>query len=129
MLHAWCVFVAGIHPSRTWMSGSFESVQWNAHVHRLDLGLHFHPKEYFREWNQNPFYLQGKNPLYRRLRGGLKPRCYIRQDREPKTLPTEPLRPLAIAQPDMMAFFWAATCPNDTPSVYQAGQGAQDTTD
>ena len=27
------------------MSGSFESVQSNACVHRLDLGLHFHPRE------------------------------------------------------------------------------------
>ena len=33
-LRGWCVlgvfFVAGIHPSRTWTSGSFESVRWNA---------------------------------------------------------------------------------------------------
>ena len=28
------------------MSGSFESVQWNASVHRLDLGLYSHPKEF-----------------------------------------------------------------------------------
>ena len=28
------------------MSGSFESVQWNVCVHRLDLGLHSHPKEF-----------------------------------------------------------------------------------
>ena len=27
------------------MSGSFESVRWNACVHRLDLGLYSHPKE------------------------------------------------------------------------------------
>ena len=32
MVHAGCVFVAGIHPSRTGMSGSFESKQWNACV-------------------------------------------------------------------------------------------------
>ena len=35
MVRAGCVFVAGIHPSRTWTSGSFESVRWNACVHRL----------------------------------------------------------------------------------------------
>ena len=29
------------------MSGSFESVRWNARVHRLDLGLYSHPKEVF----------------------------------------------------------------------------------
>ena len=28
------------------MSGSFESMRWNACVHRLDLGLHSHPKEF-----------------------------------------------------------------------------------
>ena len=33
-MHAGCVFVAGIHPSRTWMSGSFESMRWNECVHR-----------------------------------------------------------------------------------------------
>ena len=27
-MHAGCVCVAGIHPSRTWMSVSFESVRW-----------------------------------------------------------------------------------------------------
>ena len=46
MMHARCVFVAGIHPSRTWTSGSFESVRWNACVHRLALGLYSHPKEF-----------------------------------------------------------------------------------
>ena len=30
------------------MSGSFESLWWNAHVHRLDLGLYAHPKEFWR---------------------------------------------------------------------------------
>ena len=29
------------------MSGSFESVRWNARVHRLDLGLHSHLKEFW----------------------------------------------------------------------------------
>ena len=29
------------------MSGSFESVGWNACEHRLDLGLYSHPKEWF----------------------------------------------------------------------------------
>ena len=46
MVHAGCVFIAGIHPSRTWMSGSFESVWWNACVNRLDLGLYSHQKEF-----------------------------------------------------------------------------------
>ena len=47
MVRAGCVFIAGIHPSMTWTSGSFESVRWNACVHRLDLGLYSHPKEFF----------------------------------------------------------------------------------
>ena len=46
MVHAGCGFVPSIHPSRTWTSGSFESVRWNACVHRLDLGLYSHPKEF-----------------------------------------------------------------------------------
>ena len=33
MMHAGCVFVASIYPSRTWLSGSFESVRRNACVH------------------------------------------------------------------------------------------------
>ena len=47
MVRAGCVFVAGIHPSRTWTSGSFESVRWNACMHRLDLGLYSDPKEFW----------------------------------------------------------------------------------
>ena len=43
MVHAGCVFVVSIHPSVTWMSGSFESLQWHACVHRLQLGLYSHP--------------------------------------------------------------------------------------
>ena len=38
MVHAGCVFVAGIHPSRTRVSGSFESMRWNAY--RLCLYSH-----------------------------------------------------------------------------------------
>ena len=47
MLDHGCIFVAGIHSSRTVRSGSFESVRWNACVHRLDLGLYSHPKEFW----------------------------------------------------------------------------------
>ena len=49
------------------MSGSFESVRWNACVHRLDLGLYSHPKEFFvcngvtAHGNS-----KGKNLLYRK---------------------------------------------------------------
>ena len=46
-LHSGCVFVASIYPSRTWMSGSFEPKRWNACVHRQDLGLYSHLKEFW----------------------------------------------------------------------------------
>ena len=46
MVHAGCVFVAGVHSSRTWMSGSLESVRWNASVQRLDFGLFSHSNEF-----------------------------------------------------------------------------------
>ena len=50
-LHGWCmlevIFVACIHLSRTWISGSFESMRWNAYVQGLDLSLYSHPKEFW----------------------------------------------------------------------------------
>ena len=46
MVHAECVFVASTYPSRTRMSGSFESMRWNACTQRLDLHLCSHPKEF-----------------------------------------------------------------------------------
>ena len=46
MVHVGCVFDVGIHLSKTWMLGSFESVPWNACVHRLDLNLYSHLKEF-----------------------------------------------------------------------------------
>ena len=46
MVRDGCVSAAGIDPPRTRMLGSFESVQWNACVHRQDLSLYLHPKEF-----------------------------------------------------------------------------------
>ena len=66
-LHGWCmlgVFVAGIHPSRTWMSGSFESVQWNACVHRLELGLYSNLKEFLGNGVRTHVISKRNNPLY-----------------------------------------------------------------
>ena len=50
------------------MSRSLES-RWNACVHRLDLGLYSHPKEFEGGGGgggveSEPRELQGKNPLY-----------------------------------------------------------------
>ena len=87
-LCGWCVLdvflFAGIHPSRTWMSGSFESVRWNACEHGLDLGFYSRPKEFWgTEWE--PMLIPSKkNLLYRRLRGGSIPRRCITQDSESK---------------------------------------------
>ena len=65
-LRGWCMlgvfFVAGIHPSRTGMSGSFESMQWNACVHRLDLGLYSHPKEFLGNGVRTHVISKGKIP-------------------------------------------------------------------
>ena len=63
MVHAECgfFFLACIHSSRTWMSGSFESMPWDTYVHRLDLGLYSHPKHFLGNGVRTPCQLQGKN--------------------------------------------------------------------
>ena len=89
-MHTGCVFVAGIHSSRS--SGSFASLQWNACVHRLDLGLYSHPKEFWGNGVRTHVKSKGQNPLHREKkplpRGGSNPRRCIKQDSEPNTLPT-----------------------------------------
>ena len=45
MAHGGRVSISGIDLSRTWASGSFQSVWWNARVHKLDRGLHSILKE------------------------------------------------------------------------------------
>ena len=56
-------FVTGIHPSRTCRSESPESVRVNACVHRLDLGLYSHPKEFLRNGVRTHVNSKGKSPL------------------------------------------------------------------
>ena len=50
-LHGWCMLGVFLLLAFTHLghgtSGSFESMRWNACVHRLDLGLYSHPKEVF----------------------------------------------------------------------------------
>ena len=57
-LRGWCVLGVFLLSAFTRLghgtSGSFESVRWNACVHRLDLGLYFHLKEFLGEWSLNP---------------------------------------------------------------------------
>ena len=87
MVRAGCVFVAGIHPSRTWTSGSIESVRWNVCVHRLDLGLYSHPKEFLGGMEFEPMLTpREKSPLLENFpRGGSNPR---RCGQRVQTLPT-----------------------------------------
>ena len=87
---AGCVFVASIHPSRTGTSGSFESVRWNACVHRLDLGLHSLLLEFWGNGVRTCVNSKGKIPSTGKilLRGGPNPQLCIKQDSEPNTLPT-----------------------------------------
>ena len=71
------------------MSGSFESEQWNACLHRLDLGLYSHPKEFWGNGVRTHVNSKGKIPSTREiLRGGLNPLRCIKQDSEPNTLRT-----------------------------------------
>ena len=62
-MHARCVFVAGIHPSRIRMSGSFESVWWHACVHKLDLGLYSRPEMFLRNGVRTHVNSKGKIPF------------------------------------------------------------------
>ena len=62
MVHDGYIFVADSHPSRTWMSGSVESVRRNAYVHWLDLGLYSHPKEFWGNEVRTHVNSKGKIP-------------------------------------------------------------------
>ena len=70
------------------MSGSFESMQWNACVHRLDLGLYSHPKKFGGNGVGTHANCKGKNPLYRNNspQRRIEPTT-LHQDSEPNTLP------------------------------------------
>ena len=93
MVHTGCVFVAGIHPSRPWTSGSIESVRWNACAHRLDLGLYSHPKEFGAMESELMLTAREISSLPEKnlLRGGSNSRRCITQDSKPN----EPFRPPA----------------------------------
>ena len=74
------------------MPGSYESLQWNACVHRLDLGLNSHPKE-FKGMKSEAMLSQRQKSLYQRLRERSNPQGCIMQDYVPNTLLTELFRP------------------------------------
>ena len=66
-LRGWCMLivflVAGIHQTRTSMSGSFESMWWNAIVHRLDVDSYFHLKEFWGNGVKTHVNSSKKSPL------------------------------------------------------------------
>ena len=95
IVHAGCLFAAGIHSARTWMSGSFESARWNAYVHRLDLGLYSHPKEFWGNGVRTRVNSKGKIRSTGNIpfKGVSNPGRCIKRDSEPNTLQTELLRP------------------------------------
>ena len=73
------------------MSVFFESVRWNACVHRLDLRLYSHLKEFWEMGKGGRTHVnsKGKIPCTGRiiLRGGSNPRRGMQQDSQPNTLP------------------------------------------
>ena len=85
MVYAGCVFVAGIHLSRTLMSEYSESMWWNACVHRLDLGLYSYPKEFLGNGVRSHVNSKGKIPCTGKilLRRGSNPQRCIKPDDEP----------------------------------------------
>ena len=91
MVHAGCVFLTGIHPSRTWMSGPFDSVRRNACVRRPRFILS--SKKVLGGMESEPMLTPREKTLYRTLRGGSNPRHCTTQDSELNTLPTELFRP------------------------------------
>ena len=92
MVHAGCVFAAGIHPSRTWMSGSFESVRWNACVHRLHLSLHSHSEEFWGKGVRTHVNSKGE----RRGSEQVEPATRHQAGQWTHTLPTELVRPPSV---------------------------------
>ena len=76
------------------MSGSLESVQSYVHVHRQNLGLCSHLKESGVRTCRNP-----KREREREKKktssaaGGLNTQCFVKQNSEPKALPTNLLWP------------------------------------
>ena len=83
-LLGWCMLGMLLLPAFTrlghvWKSGSLESVRWNVCVHRHDLSLYSHRKDFWGNGVRAHDNSKGKNPLYRRLRGGSNPRhCMTR---------------------------------------------------
>ena len=86
------------------MSGSLESVRWNACVHRLDLGLYSHPKEFLGNGVRTYATSKGKNspqiePTTLHQAGQPAQHTTNQQDSQPNTLPTSYSGPHQAGQP------------------------------
>ena len=101
MVHAWCIFVTSIHLPRTWIPGSFESLWWNACVHRLDLSFYSHLKEFWGNGVRTHVDSMGKIPSTRKIlpRGGSNLQRWFKQDSDPNTLPTSHSGPRGLLTP------------------------------
>ena len=88
MVHAGCVFVVGIHPSRTWMSGSFESKQWNACVQTRPRFI-LSPETSFGGMESEPMLtLREKSALSENsLQRRIEPTTLHHEDNKPNTWP------------------------------------------
>ena len=68
------------------MSGSYESIRWNACVHRLDFGLYSHLKEFWG-MEMEPMLTPGEKSPLPEAQSRAEP--VMLQDSEPNTLLTE----------------------------------------
>ena len=114
MVHAGCVFVVGIHQSRTIKSESFESVRWNACVHRLDLSLYSHPKEFWGNGVRTHINSKGKIPAT----GKISPQRRI----EPTT-PHQVGQRVQHTTNELFRPPWMGPTPPSAPSILLRGTG------
>ena len=100
MVHAGCVFVAGIHLSRTRTSGSNESGRWNAYVHRLDLGLYSPPKEFLGKGVRTHVNSKGKIPSTGKhsLQRGMEPTMLHQAGQQAQHTTNELFQPMTFIQ-------------------------------
>ena len=92
-----CFCVAHIHSYSTLTSRSFESMRWNACVHRLDLGLFSHSKESGGNGVRAYVNSKGKKSLLPEKfssKGGSNPPRRIKQDSVSSTLPPSSSSPI-----------------------------------
>ena len=139
-LCGWCMLGVFLLPAFTHLGQerqdllSLCDVRWNACVHRLDLGLYFHPKEFWGNGVRTHVNFKGKIPSTRMIlhRGGWNPWRCIKQDSQPNTLPFSYSGPHQAGQPAQHTtnqLFQPPSSRTASPTHYHpAGQPAQHTT-